>query len=491
MSSSPDVYSSVRSTIDIFPVASINEFTNCSGEMNDEEKESAVLLLGKNSQPTTAEENRESPNSSVCYSRLLKYVRYVSAEIVIFCFVFVFYYYQFYTQQYLFQWYAIEALKNVTFSLNHSYNFVCYNQTLITELSGSNSTINEVEADAAHMNLIITMAKTVPSLAVNLVISPLSDRYGRKPVMMFVLVSEILAVVLGVIATYLNLNIYWFTVSGFLLGFGGGVSTLLSVSFAYVSDIAPKRWRTLHLGFIQAMNSAAIASSSGIFNIWLQHTDCDFRLPSWLMVAVAFAGFLYSVVLPESLPKQKRIQLNQSKKGIAVLFQGVKIFFWPRLGYSLWKLWFVSLPLCIVVFSESGETSIATLFQLHKPLEWSRNLIGIYGIVRAASHVLGLFVILPLLSVFLKFSDPLIVIIGILAAVGGNIFVGFVKYTWEMFLGKELCFSIVNNVIVLSVKYSMCGWYRGKISLTALNMSKDLVSDFCVSSVNNKFHNSK
>ena len=369
------------------------------------------------------------------HSRFLKYVRYVSAEIVVFCFVFVFYYYQYYTQQYLFQWYTIEALRNVTFYFNHSYNSVCYNQTLITELSGSNSTINEVEASAAHTNLIITIAKSVPSLVVNLVISPLSDKYGRKPAMILVLVSEFLAIVVGVIATYLNLNIYWFTLSGLLLGFGGGISTLLSVSFAYVSDITPKRWRTLHLGLILAMNYAAIASSSGIFNIWLQNTNCDFRFPCWLMVAVAFAGFLYCVVLPESLPKQKRIQLSQSKKGITVLIQGVKIFFWPRLGYSLWKLWCVSLPLCIVMFSKSGETSILTLFQLHKPLEWSRSLIGIYGIVRAATHVLALFVIQPLLLYF-KVVDPLIVIIGIIAAVVGNVFVGFVKYTWEMFVGK-------------------------------------------------------
>ena len=317
---------------------------------------------------------------------------------------------------------------------NHS---VCTNQTLITELSGSNSTINGVEASAAHMNLIITISMSVPSVVVNLVISPLSDKYGRKPVMMLVLVSELLGVVVAVIVTYLNLNIYWFILSALLIGFGGGVSTLQSVSFAYVSDITPTRWRTLHIGFIQAMVYTAIASSSGIFNIWLQHAKCDFRYPCWLMVAIGFAGFLYSVVLPESLTKQERIQLNEYKNGIKVLIQGVKIFFWPRSGYSLWKLWCLAIPVCIVVFSEAGETAIGTLFQLHKPLEWSRSLIGIYGIARACTNVVVLFVILPLL-LLLKLADPLIVMIGIVGAVGGNTIVGFVVYTWEMFVGKQL-----------------------------------------------------
>ena len=401
--------------------------------MNDEEHETSVLLRRK---PTSAEGNRKSPYGQVCHS--WRYLKYVSAEIVIFCFAFVFYYYQYYTQQYFFQWYAIEALRNVSVYFNHS---VCANQTLITELSGSNSTINEVEANAAYMNLVVTISTSVPSVVVNLVVSPLSDKYGRKPVMMLVLGGEFLGVVVVAIVTYLNLNVYWFILSSLLIGFGGGVSTLQSISFAYVSDITPTRWRTLHIGFIQAMSYIAIASSSGIFNIWLQHANCDFRSPCWLMVAVAFAGFLYSVVLPESLSKQERIQLNQSKNGIKVLIQGVKIFFWPPLGYSLWKLWCVAIPLCIVVFNETGESAIGTLFQLHKPLEWSRDLIGIYGIVRAATNVVVLFVILPLL-LLLKLTDPLIVIIGIVGAVGGNVFVGFAKYTWEMFVGKQLWFSI-------------------------------------------------
>ena len=397
--------------------------------MNDEENETSVLLRRK---PPKAEGNCKSSNGQVC--RSWRYLKYVSAEIVIFCYTFVLYYYQFYTQQYFFQWYSIETLRNMSVHFNHS---VCTNQTLITELSGSNSTINGVEASAAHMNLIITISMSVPSVVVNLVISPLSDKYGRKPVMMLVLVSELLGVVVVVIVTYLNLNIYWFILSALLIGFGGGVSTLQSVSFAYVSDITPTRWRTLHIGFIQAMVYTGIASSSGIFNIWLQHAKCDFRYPCWLMVAIAFAGFLYSVVLPESLTKQERIQLNEYKNGIKVLIQGVKIFFWPRLGYSLWKLWCLAIPVCIVVFSEAGETAIGTLFQLHKPLEWSRSLIGIYGIARACTNVVVLFVILPLL-LLLKLADPLIVIIGIVGAVGGNTIVGFVVYTWEMFVGKQL-----------------------------------------------------
>ena len=128
------------------------------------------------------------------------------------------------------------------------------------------------------------------------------------------MLGEFLAVALSMVATYLVLDIYWFILCGFLLGFSGGVSTLLSVSFAYISDLTPKKWRTIHLGFLQAVIYIATAASAGVFNVWLQNTNCDFRPPSWLMVAVALAGLLYAIFMPESLPRNKRIQLNQSKE---------------------------------------------------------------------------------------------------------------------------------------------------------------------------------
>ena len=366
---------------------------------------------------------------------LLGCIRFASPEIVVFCFVFVFYYYQNYTQQYLFQWYTIKALENSTSQSFSSLSYVCYNQTLMNKLSGSNSTIDEVEEKAAHTNLLITLGKYLPSLLINLVIAPLSDKYGRKPAMIMVMLGEFLAVALSMVATYLVLDIYWFILCGFLLGFSGGVSTLLSVSFAYISDITPKKWRTIHLGFLQAVIYIATAASAGVFNVWLQNTNCDFRPPSWLMVAVALAGLLYAIFMPESLPRNKRIQLNQSKKGFTVILQGLKLFFWPRRGYGWWRLWFLVLCIVIVVFGESGENAITTLFLLHKPLEWNRTLIGVYGIVRAVSHAVILFVFLPLFS-YLRFPEAVIVAIGVVITVGTNIFLGFVRHTWEMFVGK-------------------------------------------------------
>lgn len=277
---------------------------------------------------------------------LIKYIRFVSAQIVVFSFIFVFYYHQNYTQQYLFQWFASEALNNATNSNSHGAARVCYNQTSINKLSGSNSTIDEVEGKAAHMNLMIMLATYIPSLIVNLVIAPLSDKYGRKPAMMMVMIGEACAIVLSMIITYLALDVYWFILSGFLLGLSGGVSTLMSVSFAYVSDITPSNTapsditpsditpsnttpsdiapsdrtpsdirppqrRTIHLGFLQGVVYISIALSSGIFNVWLQGTNCDFKPPSWLMVAVVLVGLVYSLIMPESLPKQKRVQFSQ------------------------------------------------------------------------------------------------------------------------------------------------------------------------------------
>jgi len=46
--------------------------------------------------------------------------------------------------------------------------------------------------------------------------------------------------------------------------------TLVSVGFAYVTDITPLRWRTTNIGLLQAMIYTATALSLGVFNVWLQ-----------------------------------------------------------------------------------------------------------------------------------------------------------------------------------------------------------------------------
>ena len=74
-------------------------------EINDRESERSALII-----ISTDESYRLPAPALYCY----KCLRFVSAEVVVFFFVFVFYYYQYFIQQYLFQWYAIEALENRT-----------------------------------------------------------------------------------------------------------------------------------------------------------------------------------------------------------------------------------------------------------------------------------------------------------------------------------------------------------------------------------------
>jgi len=220
------------------------------------------------------------------------------------------------------------------------------------------------------------------------------------------------------------------------IGFSGGIFTLVSVGFAYVTDITPLRWRTAHIGLLQAMIYTATALSLGVFNVWLQGAHCDFRLPVWLMVVSVTVGLVYSLLLPESLQKEKRAKLSEFNQRFRVLIQGLRIFFWPYLGYSIWRLWAILLSIAVVVLGETGENTIASLFLQNQPLVWHLDLIGYYGITRSVSHILSLFLVLPILTLF-KLPDPIIVIIGIAFTVGMNVWVGFLKSTWEMFLGER------------------------------------------------------
>ena len=92
-------------------------------------------------------------------------------------------------------------------------------------------------------------------------------------------------------------------------------------------------------------------------------------------------------------------------------------------------------------------------FLHNKPLEWTYDLIGIFGIVTASSHVITLIVILPLL-VALPIPEqdlnPFILLFASVIAIITNTMMATVKHDWEMFLGKllPLCCHIVFDIII-------------------------------------------
>src|SRR5690349_23618330 len=129
------------------------------------------------------------------------------------------------------------------------------------------------------------------------VIGSLSDRFGRRPV---VLLSNF-----GLAADYLLMalapSLGWLFVGRVISGI---TSASISTSFAYIADTTPPEKRAAIFGRIGAAFGAGFVLGPALGGLL---GDISPRLPFWLSAGLSLANGLYGLfILPESLPKERR-----------------------------------------------------------------------------------------------------------------------------------------------------------------------------------------
>ena len=404
--------------------------------VSDDDAESEIPCSPSNQSPNH-QGSEKSSTWSISWKHLKLFI--FPVEIVSFLFLFGMYFEMQLYQQYYFQRIFRTIIKdNVTnmSELNISIDHICLNQSLIENLTSSESFIKgqKMVNDFSMITVIIFL---LPSIVVSLFAGPLSDRYGRKPVIASVFIGQLIAAVCIVLIVYLELNMLYFFIGAFAMGISGGVGVMMGATFSYITDVTPEKWLTIRMGIVEASIFVSTATSSAAADKWIQLTNCTFRPQVWVVIAAVVLGLIYTIIIPESLSKESRVKnMSKSKKGLKSLAIGVKIFFWKSyLGINVWKLWIVLIVMVLIMINQNGITEIIAYFLHNKPLEWDYGLIGTYIALSSVSHLVALIFLLPIL-VLIKLPDSVIILIGVCVSCGMYVFAALLTESWEMFVGE-------------------------------------------------------
>jgi DHA1 family tetracycline resistance protein-like MFS transporter len=129
------------------------------------------------------------------------------------------------------------------------------------------------------------------------VLGGLSDRFGRRPV---VLLSN-LGLALDYVLMALAPSLTWLFIGRVISGI---TSASISTAFAYIADVTPPEQRAATFGKIGVAFGAGFILGPAVGGLL---GGMDPRLPFWVAAGLSFANTLYGLlILPESLPEDRR-----------------------------------------------------------------------------------------------------------------------------------------------------------------------------------------
>jgi len=163
------------------------------------------------------------------------------------------------------------------------------------------SFLNGDTADAAHIVGYFGAAWALMQFIFQPIVGALSDRFGRRPVIILSNFGLGLDYILMALAPNL-----WFLFVGRLIS--GITAASVSTAYAYVADVAAPEKRAAHYGMLGAAFGLGFTVGPALTGIL---GDISIRAPFWGAAVLSLVNAAYGfLVLPESLARDKRSRFS-------------------------------------------------------------------------------------------------------------------------------------------------------------------------------------
>lgn len=248
----------------------------------------------------------------------------------------------------------------------------------------------------------------------------LSDRFGRRPVILLSMAGMGLDYILMALAPSLG----WLLVGRII---SGVTSATFPVANAYVADVTPAENRSARYGILGAAFGLGFVIGPAIGGLL---GGIDLRLPFWGAAALCLANALYGVVvLPESLPRGRRAAFTWHR---ANPFSALGLLRTHR------ELSGLSVATVLNAFAHASLPNLIVLYMAFR-YHWNERAIGLaITAIGASSAIVGLGLVGPIVR---KIGDRRTLLAGHIAGAVSFAVYGFAD-RWEWFVAGIVMMSL-------------------------------------------------
>ena len=246
----------------------------------------------------------------------------------------------------------------------------------------------QVQTSTAHLNVILSLASTIPAVLMCILLGANCDRIGRKPLIVLPFAGKIIRYSILAATVYFDLSDLWIILSVTLDSLAGtGAISILS-AFAYVTDCTNEKSRTSAI----IITDVCIGSSRLLplltIGIYLQHPR--FIQSMIFSFLLSLCGFIFAMFLqPESIPNAQNLNILQQLKLVKLrpIIDTFRVFIVKREGHkqrsvillvsthscimimvcaqvSMYYIYLYGAPFCFDSFGVSLNSTAQTVFTI-------------------------------------------------------------------------------------------------------------------------------
>ncbi len=175
-------------------------------------------------------------------------------------------------------------------------------------------TFTQSQTEQAEAYRLVTLAFGVANFLCSPLLGALSDRFGRRPVLLIGMTGLSISLFTTAMATAL-----WMLVAVRLVS--GAMQANIAVANAYAADVSTPETRAKHFGMLGAMFGVGFMLGPILGGVL---GAIDIHLPFFVAGTLTVLNGLYGYfVLPESLPKERRSPLSWTKASPLTSFKSL------------------------------------------------------------------------------------------------------------------------------------------------------------------------
>jgi DHA1 family tetracycline resistance protein-like MFS transporter len=260
--------------------------------------------------------------------------------------------------------------------------------------------------------LAVTTAFGIANFLGSPVLGALSDRYGRRPVLLMGFTGLAVSFFVTAAATAL-----WMLVLVRL--FSGAMQSNISIANAYVADITAPEDRARRFGLLGAMFGIGFILGPVIGGIL---GDVNVRLPFVVAGCLALINGIYGVfVLPESLPRERRRAFEWKRANPVASLRGLAAL--KGVGALVW----------VIALASLGQFMLHMVWVLYTKFKfgWGPAEVGwsLFGVGLTAAISQGV-LLKPLLK---RFTPQRLAVVGLLVGALSYLLFGLATQAWMIY----------------------------------------------------------